>query len=288
MTNAPEPSEQDNDNDYLLGHTDTEKVRLIEQDRLFTRAMGGLLAEQTDISHVRQVLDVACGPGGWALELAERYPHLQVVGIDIDAGMIEYARAMAHVGRLGNVSFFVMDATKPLDFPTATFDLVNSRFMSGFMTASQWPLTLAEFLRVGRNGAIIRVTETEWSGTNSLGLEESQARANMALHSIGRSFVPYGSMLGTTARLGRLLRQTGCIDVQETAYAIDFSAGTPIQQALYQVAWVAHQHIQSFLVKIGFTTPEEADKLISQLQNEMLADEFFGIFHMLTAWGHKA
>ncbi len=84
-------------NTYILGHTDTEKVRLIEQDRHFNQAMGGLLAEQAeaDLSTVHRVLDVACGPGGWALDLAQQYPDIQVVGVDIDEGMIEYANTMA-------------------------------------------------------------------------------------------------------------------------------------------------------------------------------------------------
>ena len=48
-----------------------EMARLIDQDRLITRCMGGLLPERSnDFSGIHRVLDIGCGPGGWVLELA--------------------------------------------------------------------------------------------------------------------------------------------------------------------------------------------------------------------------
>jgi SAM-dependent methyltransferase len=131
MTTSPEPPARDNT--YILGHSVTEMVRLTEQDRHFNKAMGGLLPEQADLSGIRRVLDVACGPGGWALELAQAYPQMQVVAIDIDPGMISYATEQARASGLDNARFLVMNALDPLDFPDASFDLVNARFMVGFL-----------------------------------------------------------------------------------------------------------------------------------------------------------
>src|SRR2546423_9635758 len=108
---------------YSLGDSSAEMVRLIEQDRHFTRAMGGLLTEQTDLSSIHRVLDVGCGPGGWALELAQAYPYMQVVGIDISARMIDYANAQARASGLDNASFLAKNALDPFDFPEGSFDL---------------------------------------------------------------------------------------------------------------------------------------------------------------------
>ena len=41
------------------------------------------------------VLDVACGPGAFALALAKRWPHIRVTGVDYSAGNIETARKAA-------------------------------------------------------------------------------------------------------------------------------------------------------------------------------------------------
>src|SRR5258708_17086348 len=169
---------------YILRTTYVERVRLSEQHRHFNQAMGGLLAEQAEsvVSTVRSVLDVACGPGGWALDLAQQYPDIQAVGVDIDEGMIEYANTMARASGLDNALFRVMDATKPLDFPDGSFDLVNARFLVGFLTQKQWPAVIEDLLRVCRSGGIIRLIETEWGGTSSPSYEQSLNFTILAMH----------------------------------------------------------------------------------------------------------
>ncbi len=42
-------------------------ARLTQQDRLLTKGMGGLFLEREDIAGKDTILDIACGPGGWAL-----------------------------------------------------------------------------------------------------------------------------------------------------------------------------------------------------------------------------
>jgi ubiquinone/menaquinone biosynthesis C-methylase UbiE len=67
---------------------------LISHDHhLITKGMGGLFSERSDLSGVHRILDAACGPGGWALEVAFTYPEIEVVGFDISRAMIDYARS---------------------------------------------------------------------------------------------------------------------------------------------------------------------------------------------------
>ncbi|GHP00378.1 hypothetical protein KSF_104250 [Reticulibacter mediterranei] len=42
-----------------------EMARLLQQERLLTRAMGSLFPSDLDPTHLHRVLDIACGPGGW-------------------------------------------------------------------------------------------------------------------------------------------------------------------------------------------------------------------------------
>ena len=65
---------------YVDPETGEEMSRLMRQDRLVTRAMGGPLPEPHDLEKMQSILDVACGPGGWVIDVAWRYPHLQVGG----------------------------------------------------------------------------------------------------------------------------------------------------------------------------------------------------------------
>lgn len=119
-------------NHYIIdAENGTEMARLIVQDQLFTQAMGDLFPEYREEElpeQIHAVLDVGCGPAGWTLAVAHRYADIEVTGIDISESMIRYAQTRAASQGLDNAIFRVMDATKPLDFPDATFDLINLRF----------------------------------------------------------------------------------------------------------------------------------------------------------------
>src|ERR1019366_1006311 len=149
-----------------------EMTRLIQLDQFTTRAMGGPLEEHSDPSHLRHILDLACGPGGWVLDVAFDYPEIDVMGVDISETMIRYAIARAQSQQIPNASFGLMNITQPLDFADESFDLVNSRFLVGVLTRTAWPAFLQEGQRITRPGGIIRLTETEHGG---LGLTNSPA-----------------------------------------------------------------------------------------------------------------
>lgn len=285
MTMSSEPSS--NENTYILGHSGAEKARLIEQDRHFTRGMGGLLPELPDLSGIEHVLDVACGPGGWALELAQTYPHMQVVGIDIDKGMIDYANAQARASELDNASFRVMNAIEPLDLADEAFDLVNARFMAGFLPRAAWSAVLQEFMRIVRRGGIIRLTETEWRGCTCAAHEQSQVLVMHAIQRAGQLFSPDDRHVGITPMIRHLLSNAGCSNIREVAYALDFSVGTDIHMEMYQDFWVAQKLLQPFLLGMGVATQQELDDIYQRVPVEMLSDDFYGILYLLTVLGEK-
>src|SRR5947209_452015 len=123
------------DHTYFMDtESGAEMARLLDQDRLVTKGMGGLFPElsPSELSHIQRILDIGCGPGGWAQEVAFGYPEKEVVGIDISNAMIEYATDQARVQGLQNATFLVRNALEPFDFPNESFDLVNGRLM-GFL-----------------------------------------------------------------------------------------------------------------------------------------------------------
>src|SRR6266436_4756999 len=86
-----------------------ETSRLLMQDRVVTKEMGGVFPAGLDLSPIHLVLDLACGPGGWASEVARNYSHMDVEGVDISEKMMRYAQAQARTQGLANASFQVMD-----------------------------------------------------------------------------------------------------------------------------------------------------------------------------------
>lgn len=64
--------------DYFIDpESGAELARLMYQDHLITKGMDGVLPEQPDISSMHTILDIACGPGGWVLDLHLRIPRLR-------------------------------------------------------------------------------------------------------------------------------------------------------------------------------------------------------------------
>lgn len=277
-------------NFYLLGDSQAEMVQLIAGDQMFTKAMGGLLPEQPEqaIAHLHDVLDIGCGPGGWALEMAYANPGMHATGIDVSQGMIDYANALARANGLDNAQFHVANAIDPLGFPDASFDLVNARHIEGAIPMAAWPGLFKEMVRVSRRGGIIRITSMEWGGvTNSTAYQTLQGLMIRGMHRTGLNHIPDERMYGATVMLSRYLRDAGCVNIQERPSILDFSAGAEYFQAMNQQWVIAFELVEPFLTGVGVTTKPELERLRHQFSIEMLEDSFRGILYALTAWGEK-
>ncbi len=274
---------------YILGDSSTEGVHLIEQDVNFNTSMGGLLPEQSQesLSGISHVLDVACGPGGWALELAQAHPHMHVTGMDISSNMIEYANAQARASGLDNVTFKVGNITEPLDFPDASFDLVNARHIEEVIPVTTFPPLFHELYRISSRGGIIRITGSEWGVTNSFAYETLMRQLLRASRIAGLDFSADGRNIGIAPWLRRFLRDVGCVNIQERPSFLDFSAGAPQQAGGYRDLTLAFELMQPFLVGVGVVAAQEFEELKQRLAVEMAEDSFRGIVYTLTAWGQK-
>ena len=270
---------------FIDANSPAEMARLTQQDRIVTKHMGGLLTEQVDPSRLHDILDIACGPGGWVLDLAFMYPESEVTGIDISEVMIEYACTQAQVQNLENTKFLVMDALKPLQFSDSSFDLVNARMIHGFVPKLMWPALLAECRRILRPGGILRLTQDEKPITTSLAFEQFSALGTQAVFAAGQSFSPDGRLVCVTTMLPRLLRDAGYQNVQYRAHAIEFSSGSQEHQALVQNWRVAFKLLQPFLVRMKVAQQEVAENLYQQLLEEVQREDFCGLWYFLTAWG---
>ncbi len=277
---------QDESSYFIDPELAAETARLMYQDRLVTEAMGGVLAEQPAQLRFARVLDIGCGPGGWAIDFARRYQEASVIGIDTSETTVKYARAQAKVQLLDNVEFEVMDATKPLQFDDAEFDLINARFIFAFMSVAGWPRLISECVRIARPGGIIRLTEFDVYGiTNSPAYEQITAWGSRAFKITGQSFSADGRNVCLTPMLGPLLRQAGCTNVRHMAHAIDFSAGMQAHQAMYQNTMMVFKLMQPFLLKTDMATQAELDRVYQQALVEMHEDSFCGMWSFLTIWG---
>src|SRR6266496_6866479 len=265
-----------------------EMARLLDQDRLVTKGMGGLFPERSnDFTGIHLVLDAACGPGGWALEVAFKHPDIEVVGFDISQAMIDYANTQARVQGLENAIFRVMNLLKPLDFSDNSFDLSNVRFVN-FLPAAIWPSFVRELARITRPGGFIRLTESEWwYFTTSPVLETLNSMVIKAIQVQG-GYSQTGRFTGILPILGSLLRDVGCININLVSHVIDYSFGTEAHEGFRRDASVVFKLFQPFIIRMQVARQSELDDLYNQMILEMLQDDFCGLMMPLTALGEKA
>jgi ubiquinone/menaquinone biosynthesis C-methylase UbiE len=273
---------------FIQEHINGEELtRLRLQDEMVTTAMGGVLPEQPDPTVFHRVLDVACGPGGWLIATAQQYPTIsRLVGVDISQRMVAHARTRAEAQYLSDrVEFHTMDVLRMLEFPTASFDLVNLRFGISFLRTWDWPKLLSEMLRVTRLGGVVRLTEGEvGSQSSSTAATQLYERGVRALYRAGHLFTEEPSDL--LDHLAPLLRQYGCERVQTHASTLEYHAGTAEWQAFFQDARSVLRQARPFVQKWG-NAGDDYESLYQQMLTEMQQPDFHATWKLLTAWGHK-
>ncbi len=264
-----------------------ETARLIEQSKLFTQAMGDLFPDELELSHVRRVLDLGCGPGEWANAVACDYPQMNVVGVDINQTMIAYAHALARSQGRPNISFEVMDLKRPLAFADASFDLVNARFMVGFQDKASWPVLLAECRRVLAPGGILLLTEAERSISNSPALQRLEGWLTRALWEQGRTFSVDGQTIGIVHMLGRLLQQAGFVGREQRPFLLDASASSPLYASSLREFEVTYALLQPYLVGSGVVDATTYVHCYHWMLAETHQQDFRCLAFGASAWGSK-
>jgi ubiquinone/menaquinone biosynthesis C-methylase UbiE len=113
-----------------------------------------ILIDTADIGAHDEVLDVACGPGLVACEVAKVARH--VTGIDLTPAMIDQARARQQALGLSNLTWRIGDAD-PLPLPDETFSRVVTRY--AFHHFADPAGVFREMVRVCRPGGRVTVAD---------------------------------------------------------------------------------------------------------------------------------
>ncbi len=122
------------------------------QDRRWRRAM----VDQISTAHPAMVLDVATGPAGVALELADR-TEASITGIDVSTDMLARgARNVAAADRTDRIAL-VLGQGERLPFPDASFDALTFTYLLRYVADPA--ATIAELARVVRPGGTMASLE---------------------------------------------------------------------------------------------------------------------------------
>jgi ubiquinone/menaquinone biosynthesis C-methylase UbiE len=269
-------------------NSQSELVRLTHQARLVTATTGLLpaLLEDTDFT---SALDVGCGTGQWAIDLACMRQDVKVTAIDISHNMISYAITRAGPHRLDNISFEALDIfQKKLPFAEGSFDLIHLRFgVSWVQGYTNWLLLFARLYVLLKPGGYVVITEGENIYTNSLALERLHEIFCAALHKSGYSLSSSPRFIGVVPRLGYLLSQSGFQSIGSEASVLDYSYYNKEANMQWRTSFhLLVSEAGPFLLSAG-TNAEELAKLDFQISLDMYQEDFCGIGPIFSFYARK-
>lgn len=246
---------------YVMPKDAEEGNRLDLQHHLLKIAAGGLY--RAPLYQPSNILDVACGTGIWAREIAQQFPRAHVIGFDIDPSLPE--KAIEVLGPGGqfpqNFRFQVGDALKPFPFDNDSFDFVHARLISPFVPIARWPAVLREMMRVLKPGGVIELVDLQT-------FPRTPSPSFQPIAQLGEEFfAERGLFVGVGDALQELLTQAGAQQVQQRAFDIGHDRRQARMLAADMLA--GQEHIKPLLIQRGKITEEQFDRLHAQAKIEV-------------------
>lgn len=138
-------------------YDEEDQAPLIEATQRLTRKV----ADSLRLRKGERVLDVGCGLGAPAIQLATEYG-VEVTGVNISTRQVAEAHARARAAGLGDQVTFQTGDYRSLDFPDGGFDAVVA--MEALVYVSELGPTLRGLHRVLRPGGRLSLTEPTREG----------------------------------------------------------------------------------------------------------------------------
>lgn len=269
-----------------------ELARLERQGILVTAGMGGILPEWDNAlpAGTLRVIDLGCGPGDWARQVASRAPQADVTGLDVSAMMVAFAQARAEEAQLSNAHFIQGNLLEPLDLPDDSFDLVNERLLGAVLQRDRWLDFLRECLRVTKPGGRMRATEPNEIWRDSQPAWERFTPWERLM--FDRSGYGFGANVPETdlnlaPTISKLMAEGGWSEVATQEYVVDFSFGSDLYEGMGQNVKIATRGFEPIMLRLGITTAEEFQQTYAEMVREMESEHFKGYWRFYTISARK-
>jgi SAM-dependent methyltransferase len=273
---------------YWQNTEESEEARAFFGNPYMMLSLGRLLPKAIPMEDVHLVLDIGCGTGEWALGLAREYPHVRIVGIDTSPDLIRRAIGHALEESITSVSFWQFDPTQPLDFPSASHDVVHVHSLASFIMTAMRDRILDEMLRVLKLGGWLNIVDYEQGSTSSEAFNRLSVMGLKGVGSLGGSLIPSSSNYGVAARLYGFLVDAGMTDVSYTVHAVDYGIKSRPQTPRFIADLVVGMiNFKPFLIMLGLTDEETFDRLVEQAKEELYSPDSCGYAYLISALGRK-
>ena len=258
--------------DYLLADQPSELERLQLQSRVWEPA-GRHLLSKLEAAPGARVLDVGCGALGWLRILSEWVgPSGQVVGADIDEGMLDAARSFLAAEKIANVELLVDDLFES-KLEARSFDLVHARYV--IAPLGRGPEQVAAHRRLVKPGGSLVLEE--WD-LGSWHFNPPAPAAERLIRFLAEIFATLGGEAGR--ELPGLLREIGIENPGIDAHLVALAPGHPYLGLPLQFSVALESRLLEMLSK------EELASLRDEAEAELTEAGRWGTtFTLIQSWG---
>ncbi|KAI9312587.1 S-adenosyl-L-methionine-dependent methyltransferase [Dichotomocladium elegans] len=209
---------------YILPNDEEEDDRIHLQHWAIKLAFGSNFDApvQQDLEEGITVLDSACGPGTWTLELANTFPKSKFYGSDISPRFPEQIKP-------SNCEFVVTNILDAPTFQEGQFDYIHQRLVFVGIKAADWPKLLKNLMYALKPGGWIELAEFSYDD-----LDERTPNLKL-INDISLKFLNAGGFdpyLGKS--LPRLLSDAGFVNVQERWVNLPINHGGRVGELFWQ------------------------------------------------------
>lgn len=254
-----------------------ERLRLSVQDELFNRA---LPVVPSGLKPPKRVLDVACGTGGWLREMARLYPQAELVGLDKNGLLLEYAKTVALAKdlaityRIGDM--FSLEKT----FKSKQFDLIHMRSSTWFL-GDKIADVFATCQQLLAPGGTFYVVD----------FEQPYPTTSQAMRRYGTLFYQamekQGTMFKGTAEITALFHSLSFTNIRPGAAVIDLCAGAPNRNDFLSDVRRTFSVFKAMIIDAGLQTDEEYEALKQQCLEDMDKPDYGFLAFFLCISGQK-
>ncbi|KAL0082976.1 hypothetical protein J3Q64DRAFT_1153972 [Phycomyces blakesleeanus] len=224
-----------------------------------------------------RVLDIACGTGTWAMEMAVDFPDAEVHGVDITDTM--YPLTI----KPPNVSFIKADVLDPkgLPYPSEYFDYVHMQLVYACFSRPDWTTIVKEIRRVLKPGGYVEFRELDPILHNAGPVTEaflgSLTKGMERLHGINSFWSRY---------LCQYIERPGDMtDIHHEIVSVGVGWGRTVADMTYEAVEEDFRAVKRLVRTALSISSEEYESRVTTMMNEMRAHKTYENYHM--CWARK-
>lgn len=265
---------------YVLPRDLEEMNRLDFQHYLLRQTFKGNYA--APIGQPASVLDVGCGTGRWAREMATLFPQATIIGLDVTPPPAdEEAEAGGVEVRPPNYQFAPGNVLEGLPFPDGSFDFVHMRLLVLALPHDRWPFVVRELVRVARPGGWVESVEATTLEQGGPAVDQLMVWIDTLLARRNISF-PNGG------KVGELLRAAGAVNVVSNRVTLPFGEyGDRVGKLLMTDFFNGAQSYGGLMEAQGIVSAAEFNRVMAQAHADVQSSRFRCVSPFHIAYGQR-